>query len=189
MESRSNRDFIFHNMKISTSSMTGALARAFLQYSSTPLHSKHLEGQSVQFKITWAGNDMQNVDIGSIFIASADVLNTGESTRICRIDAPMQNGHGLVVRVMYPYPLPWHQTGNRSNRDFIPALAINDIARCLDLARSSTDTRRLLLANPDPSPAWQRLWRRHTIRAERRRIEKQERKVEEQRTRIRRDFP
>jgi hypothetical protein len=176
-------------MKIPISTMAGALARAFLQYKDNPAHSKHLEGQYLHFHISWTGNDLKDSDLGDIFIAAQAVLDIGQSIRGSEIKAPQQNGHGLVVRVRYPYPLPWHVIGNKANREFVPKLAMSDIARCLYLARSNRDTERLLALHPDPSPFWQRLWRRYSLEAERRRIEAQNRKAGKERARTQRDFP
>lgn len=155
--------------------MTGALARAFRQYKGAPGHHNHKSYQSIVFKISWAGNDLQGKDFADTSAAAQLVFDSTQMLTHGTIEIPQQNGHGLVVRVRYQYPFPWHIKGGKANVEFAPKLAMNDIARCLELAAPNRDTDLLLTANPDPSPWWQLLLRRSALNGEKRKIKRSKR--------------
>lgn len=168
--------------------MSAALCRAFLHLQSTPKLSGYSSDQYVEFEISWQGTDLQGKAIGDIFAAASEVFENSAQIVTGKIDTPRQNGHGLLVRVGYPYPFPWYAIGREPNSTFARQLAINDIARCLDLVSPSGQTRRLLHKAPDPSIFPYRYWRSHVLNVERNRREKALVKAAKLRAKRNRDF-
>lgn len=175
-------------MAISVPFMSGALCRAFQQLQSVPNLSGYSSDQYVEFAISWQGRDMQDEDLGDIFEAASKVFESTAQIVAGKIDTPRQNGHGLIVRVEYPYPFPWYAIWKKPNSTFARELAINDIARCLDLANSSMQTQNFLQRSPDPSIFPYRFWRFCVLTAERKGEEKAKRKAAKQRAKRQRDF-
>jgi hypothetical protein len=175
-------------MAISVSLMSAALCRAFLQLQEAPKLSGYLSDQYVEFEISWQGKDLQGEEIGDIFMAASKVFENTAQIVTGKIDTPRQNGHGIIVRIGYPYPLPWYAIGRKPNSTFARQLAINDIARCLDLINSSPQTQRLLQKAADPSVFPYRFWRSYLLSAERQRREKAHAKVAKLRAKRKSDF-
>lgn len=157
--------------------MTGALARAFRQYkgNTRPRDHRSTGLQSIVFDILWAGNDFQGENMEDTAAAAERIFDRTKVLTRGDIKIPQQKVNGLVVRVEYQYPLPWYVKSRMRNATFMSKLAMNDIARCLNLAGPNRDTDLLLTENPDPSPWWQRWLRSRALRSEKKEIESSKR--------------